>query len=179
MQGHVGPAEAWTLQVFSHFFTPKPRARSGTLHRQRRVNSPPAAAELPDVAAPGAQRTRRGIPPFQRASLPGCHHPPGSTRGRPCCGGRRHQVQRRLKAGANIESPERSALAATAKATTQPPAPGHGGTTSPATMTWRARQGAWRDISGSTLGEAQAGRLFTSGASAGGAEPGSERGRKV
>ena len=127
VQGRVGPAEARTLQVFSHFFTPKPRARSGTPHRSPRVNRPPAAAELPGVAARGAQRTRRGIPPFQRASLPGCHHPPGSTRGRPCCGGRRPQAQRRLQAGADIDGPERSALAATAKATAQPPAPGSRG----------------------------------------------------
>jgi hypothetical protein len=60
VQGRVGPAEARTPQVFGHLFTPKPRARSGTLHRSPRLNRPPAAAELPGVAAPGAQRRKRG-----------------------------------------------------------------------------------------------------------------------
>ena len=70
VQGRVGPAEARTLQVFSHFFTPKPRARSGTPHRSPRVNRPPAAAELPGVAAPGAQRTKRGHYPVSAPAYP-------------------------------------------------------------------------------------------------------------
>jgi len=179
VQGRVGPAEAKTLQVFSHFFTPKPRARSRTPHRPPRVNRPPAAAELPDVAAPGAQRTRRGMPPSQRASLTGGHDLPSSTRGRPCCGGRRHQVLRRLQAGADIDGPERRALAATAMATAQPPAPGSRG----------HNLVCHDDLAGETRrvarhlrrhpGRSLAGSLFTSGASAGDAEPGSERGRRM